>query len=139
LRKRAAIERTRVLVVDDALSARRAVQQAFEDSGYEVHVASDGFEALDVLRKHTINLIATDLEMPNLNGLELTKRVREVPAWSSTPIIMITSRGGERHRDAAFAVGVDEHFTKPFSDQQLLKTAASLLAGVRSGQLRAAV
>lgn len=129
LRKRAAIERTRVLVVDDALSARRAVQQVFEDSGYEVHLAGDGFEALDVLRRQTINLIATDLEMPNLNGLDLSKRVREIPAWSSIPIIMITSRGGERHRDAALAAGVDEHFTKPFSDRDLLRAATTLLAG----------
>ncbi len=128
LRKRAAIERTRVLVVDDALSARRAVQQAFEDSGYEVLVASDGFEALDVLRGQTISLIATDLEMPNLNGLELTKRVREVPAWSTIPIIMITSRSGEHHRDMALSVGVNQHFTKPFSNVDLLHAATALLS-----------
>jgi chemotaxis protein histidine kinase CheA/ActR/RegA family two-component response regulator len=132
LRKRAEVERTRVLVVDDALSARRAVQQSFQDQGYEVHTASDGFEALEVLRNQSIALIATDLEMPNLNGLELTKRVREVPAWSAIPVIMITSRGGERHRQAALDFGVDEYFVKPFADQRLLQAATQLLARDRS-------
>jgi chemotaxis protein histidine kinase CheA/ActR/RegA family two-component response regulator len=127
LRQRAAIDRTRVLVVDDALSARRAVQQVFEDRGYEVHVASDGFEALEALRRHSIALIATDLEMPNLNGLELTKRVREIPDWQSVPVIMITSRGGERHRQVALDVGVDEYLVKPFSDRELLQVATQLL------------
>jgi chemotaxis protein histidine kinase CheA/ActR/RegA family two-component response regulator len=127
LRRRAATQRVRVLVVDDALSARRAVQTAFEDRGYEVHTASDGFEALEVLRKHAISLVATDLEMPNLNGLELTKRVRDVPAWASIPVVMITSRGGERHRQAALDVGVDEYLVKPFSDRQLIDVAQSFL------------
>jgi chemosensory pili system protein ChpA (sensor histidine kinase/response regulator) len=102
-----------------------------------VHLAGDGFEALDVLRRQTINLIATDLEMPNLNGLDLSKRVREIPAWSAIPIIMITSRGGERHRDAALAAGVDEHFTKPFSDRDLLSAATTLLAGSHRDAARA--
>jgi chemotaxis protein histidine kinase CheA/ActR/RegA family two-component response regulator len=132
LRQRAAVNRTRVLVVDDALSARRAVQHAFEDQGFEVHVASDGFEALEVLRSQPISLVATDLEMPNLNGLELTRRMREVPAWASIPIIMITSRGGERHRQTAQSAGVDVYLTKPFSDADLLANAKHLLQAERA-------
>jgi chemosensory pili system protein ChpA (sensor histidine kinase/response regulator) len=127
LQRRAAVSRTRVLVVDDALSARRAVEQVFEDQGYEVYSAGDGFEALEVLRKWDIALVATDLEMPNLNGLELVKRMREVPAWSAIPVAMITSRVGERHRSAALAAGVDEYLVKPFSDRQLAQTAENLL------------
>jgi chemotaxis protein histidine kinase CheA/ActR/RegA family two-component response regulator len=127
LQQRAAVNRTRVLVVDDALSARRAVEHVFEDQGYEVHTASDGFEALEILRKHPISLVATDLEMPNLNGLDLTKRMREVPAWSAIPVVMITSRGGERHRQAAINVGVNEYLVKPFSDRQLVDVTQSFL------------
>jgi chemotaxis protein histidine kinase CheA/ActR/RegA family two-component response regulator len=131
LQRRAAVSRTRVLVVDDALSARRAVEHVFEDQGYEVHSASDGFEALEVLRRWDIALVATDLEMPNLNGLELAKRMREVPAWSTIPVIMITSRGGERHRNAALSAGVHEYLVKPFSDQQLAQVAATQLRATR--------
>jgi chemosensory pili system protein ChpA (sensor histidine kinase/response regulator) len=131
LQRRAAVSRTRVLVVDDALSARRAVEHVFEDQGYEVHSASDGFEALEVLRRWDIALVATDLEMPNLNGLELAKRMREVPAWSAIPVIMITSRGGERHRNAALSAGVHEYLVKPFSDQQLAQVAASQFQATR--------
>ncbi|TAG81339.1 MAG: hybrid sensor histidine kinase/response regulator [Betaproteobacteria bacterium] len=127
LRQRAEAERVRILVVDDALSARRALRQSFENSGFEVVMAADGFEALEALRRHPIALIATDLEMPNLNGVELARRVREVPAWSLLPIIMITSRSGERHRVVADAAGVDRYLTKPFSDVLLIETAKSLL------------
>jgi chemotaxis protein histidine kinase CheA/CheY-like chemotaxis protein len=127
LRQRAAVNRIRVLVVDDALSARRAVEHVFEDHGYEVHSASDGFEALEILRKHPISLVATDLEMPNLNGLDLTRRMRDVPQWRAIPVVMITSRGGERHRQAALEVGVNEYLVKPFSDRQLVDVAETYL------------
>lgn len=127
LRQRAEAERVRILVVDDALSARRALRQSFENSGFEVVMAADGFEALEALRRQPIALIATDLEMPNLNGVELARRVREVPAWSNLPIMMITSRSGERHQAVAEAAGVDSYLTKPFSDARLIETAKSLL------------
>jgi chemosensory pili system protein ChpA (sensor histidine kinase/response regulator) len=132
LQQRAAVNRVRILVVDDALSARRAVQHVFEDQGFEVHVASDGFEALEVLRRQSISLVATDLEMPNLNGLDLTRRMREVPAWFSIPVVMITSRGGERHRQVAIDVGVDAYLMKPFSDADLLTNAKRLLQTERA-------
>ncbi|MGL5004929.1 MAG: response regulator, partial [Casimicrobium sp.] len=103
-----------------------------EDRGYEVFAANDGFEALEVLRQQPIALVATDLEMPNLNGLELAKRMREVPNWSAIPIIMVTSRGGDRHREAAQDAGVDAYLVKPFSDAQVISTAQRLLAGERA-------
>ncbi len=131
LRRRAEAARLRVLVVDDALSARRALQQSFEDRGFEVLSAGDGFEALEVLRQHRISLVATDLEMPNLNGLELARRMREVPDWASIPIVMVTSRGGDRHRQAALESGVDEYLVKPFANQQLIAAADALIANRR--------
>ncbi len=120
LRRRQAAPRTRILVVDDALSVRRAMQQLLQDAGYEVVLANDGFEAIEQLRKQLPALILTDLEMPNLNGLELTRRVRELPLWASLPVVMITSRAGDKHRTLAQEAGVDVYMTKPYLDADLL-------------------
>ena len=129
LRRRREVERTRVLVVDDAWSVRRSMQQLLEDAGYEVATAADGFEALDRLRASPPALVITDLEMPNLNGLELTRRVREVPHWSGIPVVMITSRTSDKHRGEAARAGVDVYLTKPYQDADLLLQVRSLCAG----------
>ncbi len=128
MRRRLAIERTRVLVVDDALSVRRAMQQLLNDAGYDVAMAADGFEAIEQIRLKRPALLLTDLEMPNLNGLELTRRVREVPQWMDIPVVMITSRAGDKHRDMAAEVGVDVYLTKPYLDADLLEHVRSLCA-----------
>lgn len=126
LRKRLRIERTRVLVVDDAWSVRRSMQQLLEDAGYEVATAADGYEALDRLRAKPPALLITDLEMPNLNGLELTRRVREVPQWSAIAVVMITSRTSDKHRTQALQAGVDVYLTKPYQDADLLAQVRTL-------------
>ena len=128
MRKRLTIKKTRVLVVDDALSVRRSMEQLLGDAGYEVTTANDGFLALDSMRAHPPAILVTDLEMPNLNGLELTKRVREVPQWMSLPVIMITSRATEKHRDMALDAGVDLYLTKPYTDAVLLEHVRNLTA-----------
>ncbi len=121
LRKRLAVKKTRVLVVDDALSVRRSMEQLLEDAGYEVTSANDGFLALDSLRDKPPAIVLTDLEMPNLNGLDLTKRIREVPHFMDMPVIMITSRATDKHRDLALDAGVDLYLTKPYTDAALLE------------------
>ncbi len=121
LRKRLAVKRTRVLVVDDALSVRRSMEQLLEDAGYEVTSANDGFLALDSLRAKPPAIVLTDLEMPNLNGLDLTKRIREIPNYVGLPVIMITSRASDKHRDLAQDAGVDLYLTKPYTDAILLE------------------
>ena len=128
LRRRLAVERTRILVVDDALSVRRSMQQLLGDAGYDVATASDGFEAIEQIRFKRPALVLTDLEMPNLNGLELTRRVREVQQWMDLPIVMITSRAGDKHRDMAAEVGVDVYLTKPYLDADLLAHVRTLCA-----------
>ena len=128
LRRRLAVERTRVLVVDDALSVRRSMQQLLGDAGYDVATASDGFEAIEQLRLKRPSLVLTDLEMPNLNGLELTRRVREVPLWMDLPVVMITSRAGDKHRQIAAEAGVDVYLTKPYLDADLLNHVRTLCA-----------
>ena len=128
MRKRLTIKKTRILVVDDALSVRRSMEQLLGDAGYEVTTANDGFLALDSMRENLPAILLTDLEMPNLNGLELTKRVREVPQWMGLPVIMITSRATEKHRDMAMAAGVDLYLTKPYTDAALLENVRALTA-----------
>ena len=120
LRRRLQVERTRVLVVDDALSVRRSMQQLLGDAGYDVATASDGFEAIEQIRIKRPALMLTDLEMPNLNGLELTRRVREVQQWADIPVVMITSRAGDKHRKIADEAGVNVYLTKPYLDADLL-------------------
>lgn len=120
MRRRMAVQRTRVLVVDDALSVRRSMQQLLEDAGYEVITAADGFLALEALRTQTPAIVLTDLEMPHLNGLELTKRLRELPQFMATPVVMITSRTSDKHRAMATEVGVDLYLTKPYTDAVLV-------------------
>ena len=121
LRRRQAISRTRILVVDDALSVRRSMEQLLEDAGYEVTSANDGFEALESLRLKPPAIVLTDLEMPNLNGLDLTRRIRELPQFMGLPVVMITSRASDKHRDMATSVGVDLYLTKPYTDAALLE------------------
>ena len=121
LRRRMAVQRTRVLVVDDALSVRRSMEQLLEDAGYDVVTAADGFLALEVVRSKTPAIVLTDLEMPNLNGLELTKRLRELPQFMGTPIVMITSRASDKHRNLAEEAGVDLYLTKPYTDAALIE------------------
>ncbi len=121
LRRRMAVQRTRILVVDDALSVRRSMEQLLEDAGYEVFSASDGFLALEAVRTKVPAIVLTDLEMPNLNGLELTKRLRELPQFMGTPIVMITSRASDKHRDMAEEAGVDLYLTKPYTDAALIE------------------
>lgn len=128
LRRRLQVERTRVLVVDDALSVRRSMQQLLGDAGYDVALAADGFEAIEQIRLKRPALMLTDLEMPNLNGLELTRRVREVPQWMDMPIVMITSRAGDKHRQIASDAGVDVYLTKPYLDADLLMHVRTLSA-----------
>jgi chemosensory pili system protein ChpA (sensor histidine kinase/response regulator) len=115
-------------VVDDALSVRRSMEQLLGDAGYEVTTANDGFLALDSMREKPPAILVTDLEMPNLNGLDLTKRVREVPQWMGLPVIMITSRATEKHRNMALEVGVDLYLTKPYTDAALLEHVRALTA-----------
>jgi chemosensory pili system protein ChpA (sensor histidine kinase/response regulator) len=128
MRRRLGIQRTRVLVVDDALSVRRSMEQLLQDAGYEVITAADGFLALEELRKKPPALVLTDLEMPNLNGLELTKRVRELPQFMDLPVVMITSRASDKHRDMALEQGVDLYLTKPYTDAVLIDHVKRLTA-----------
>ncbi len=111
----------RVLVVDDSLSVRKSLTQLLEDSAFEVVGAGDGLDAIRMLETFKPHVICTDLEMPNMNGLELTEHLRRRADTRDLPIIMITSRSMDKHRDQAKRAGVDFYVTKPYTDADLLQ------------------
>jgi chemosensory pili system protein ChpA (sensor histidine kinase/response regulator) len=119
------MRRSRVLIVDDSMSVRRAVATLLEDHGYEVALARDGLEAVKSMDVSRPDVLLTDLEMPNMNGLELTAHVRSRPELSELPVIMITSRSMDKHRRQAMASGVNTYLTKPYTDQELLQHVAN--------------
>jgi CheY-like chemotaxis protein len=123
------LRRARVLVVDDSLSVRRAVASLLEDQGYEVALARDGLEAVKSLEASRPDVLLTDLEMPNMNGLELAAHVRANAALSALPVIMITSRSMDKHRRQALAAGVSAYLTKPYTDHELLQHVAEAVTG----------
>jgi chemosensory pili system protein ChpA (sensor histidine kinase/response regulator) len=95
--------------------------QLLQDATYEVKGAGDGMEAIRVLESFKPHLICTDMEMPNMNGMELAQHLRMEGTTRNLPIIMITSRSTEKHREQAMRAGVDFYLTKPYSDADLLK------------------
>jgi chemosensory pili system protein ChpA (sensor histidine kinase/response regulator) len=144
LRQVAQAKRQRVLVVDDAISVRKALVQLLQDAGFDAVGARDGFDALACVdgtdgnnraalaSKQGFDLVVTDLEMPNLNGLDFTRLLRQNPAYGTVPVVMITSRSTQKHRDAATQAGVSLYLTKPYTDEALLVHVRGLLAGAAS-------
>lgn len=115
-----------VLVVEDSISTRRSLAEFMQDLNYKVFTAKDGVEAIEVMRDHSPTLLLTDLEMPRMNGLELTSYVRSHDETKDIPIIMLTSRTTEKHRQEAKSIGVNEYLSKPFVEDLLLEKVQSL-------------
>jgi len=126
--QRARIAPTRLLVVDDAWTVRMTMKQLLEDAGFQVDTAHNGNAALERLRQAVPDLVLTDLEMPEMNGLELTRRMRQLPAWRDIPLVMITSRSAKKHQEAAQQAGVQLYLTKPYRDADLLAHIGKMLA-----------
>jgi CheY-like chemotaxis protein len=118
-----------VLIVDDALTVRTALRQLVQDAGYHVEAARDGIEAIKCLEAFKPRLVLTDLEMPNMNGVELTAHLRGRGDMKEVPIIMITSRSQDKHRRMAREAGVDLYLTKPYNDAELLQAMREVIAG----------
>ena len=108
------------MVVDDSLSARRALSQLLSDAGYAVKTARDGLEAVDLLGSVRPDIMFVDMEMPRMNGIELTSHLRSRGGFEELPVVMITSRSTEKHRHQAENAGVNLYLTKPYSDDKLL-------------------
>ncbi|QSQ24443.1 response regulator [Pyxidicoccus parkwayensis] len=102
----------RILVVDDSPLTRELISNLLEAVGYDTVMAGDGAEALDLADAHALDLVVTDLEMPGVDGLELTRRLKGHPAHSSLPVVILTTRGGEDDRRRGLAAGADGYITK---------------------------
>jgi chemosensory pili system protein ChpA (sensor histidine kinase/response regulator) len=121
-------ERPSVLVVDDSLSVRRVLAGLLRAAGWEVQLARDGREALELLQDavRLPSVLVVDIEMPRMNGYELLASLRREPALSRLPVVFLTSRAGERHRAGALALGADGYLVKPYEDAHLLATLTRL-------------
>ncbi len=107
------------LIVDDSLSTRRSLSQFAADLGLDVATAKDGFEAIEVIDQRLPALMLVDMEMPRMNGLELCAHLRAREETRHLPIIMITSRNSDKHRQLARQAGVDYYLCKPFAEDEL--------------------
>lgn len=114
------------LVVDDSISVRRSLSEFMENIGYKVRTAHDGIEAFEIARACKPDIILTDMEMPRMNGIELTSYLKSSTDMSDIPVIMVTSRSAERHREEAMKVGIDAYLTKPYAEEELLEAIKHL-------------
>ena len=120
------------LVVDDSVSVRRTMALFLSDLGFEVDNAADGIEALGRVEHRVPELLLVDLEMPRMNGVELTRALRSDPRTAAVAIIMITSRSTEKHRQLALSAGVDAFLVKPYSEDELAALITSTMASRQS-------
>ncbi|MFZ3002392.1 MAG: Hpt domain-containing protein [Undibacterium umbellatum] len=109
-----------VMVVDDSLTVRRVTQRLLTREGFQVILAKDGIDALEQLQSVTPDVMLVDIEMPRMDGFDLTRNVRSDSRTSHIPIIMITSRTADKHRNYAKELGVNEYFGKPYREDDLL-------------------
>lgn len=117
-----------VMVVDDSLTVRRVTQRLLERNGYDVILAKDGVDALRQLQDRLPDVMLVDIEMPRMDGFDLTRNLRSGAATRSIPILMITSRTAEKHRSMAFELGVNEYLGKPYQEDELLTLIRRYLA-----------
>jgi chemosensory pili system protein ChpA (sensor histidine kinase/response regulator) len=127
--------RVTVLIVDDSINVRRFLAMTLEKSGYRVEQAKDGLEAMEKLRKlqtlpksSHVRAVICDIEMPRLDGFGFLVQSRSDENCKNIPVVMLTSRSGNKHRDLAMRLGASAYFAKPFKDNELLQTLSQLVA-----------
>jgi chemosensory pili system protein ChpA (sensor histidine kinase/response regulator) len=138
LHRRAAQEET-VLIVDDSISIRRSVAGLLRAAGWRTFEARDGLEALELLdrRASPPSAILMDIEMPRMDGYELAAALRARPEFESVPLLMLTSRAGEKHRQKALRLGVDRYLVKPCPEDLLVAELRNCIAARRGSRLAA--
>ncbi|WP_342620775.1 Hpt domain-containing protein [Rhodoferax sp. GW822-FHT02A01] len=109
-----------ILVVDDSITVRRVTQRLLKREGFRVALANDGLHALEVLREEKPAVVLSDIEMPRMDGFELVRNIRADESLRDLPVIMITSRIAQKHRDHAVELGVDHCLGKPYAEDELL-------------------
>ncbi len=117
-----------ILVVDDSLTVRRVTQRLLVREGYRVTLAKDGLDALERLAEEVPQVVLSDIEMPRMDGFDLVRNLRADARWRNLPVIMITSRIAQKHRDHAAELGVDHYLGKPYSEEDLMALIARYTA-----------
>src|ERR1700685_3590060 len=115
----------KILVVDDEPAVRRALERALRLESYEVEMAEDGRQALDLLAEHPADAVILDVMMPGIDGLEVCRRMRS--AGDRTPVLMLTARDGIDDRVTGLDVGADDYMVKPFALRELMARLRALL------------
>ncbi|PPU40237.1 Hpt domain-containing protein [Xanthomonas arboricola] len=120
-----------VMVVDDSLTMRKVTSRVLERHNLDVTTARDGVEALELLQERVPDLMLLDIEMPRMDGYELATAMHADPRFKAVPIVMITSRSGEKHRQRAFEIGVQRYLGKPYQELDLMRNVYDLLGIAR--------
>ena len=128
-------EPRRILVVDDEPQITRVLRTSLSSQGYDIRIANDGETALEILKDWAADLVITDLSMPNMDGLELCRRLREK---SQVPIVVLSVKGEERTKVRALDAGADDYVTKPFGMNELLARVRANLRRVATPESLAA-
>jgi len=116
-----------ILAVDDSASMRQMVSFTLKGAGYDVTEAKDGQEALQIAKSNSYNLVITDINMPNMDGITLTKELRTLPAYKFTPILTLTTESSTDKKMAGKQAGATGWIVKPFNPDQLLATVKKVL------------
>lgn len=116
-----------LLLVDDSISIRKVIAMMLEKAGYKVDVAVDGVEAMEKLTNKPYALLITDLEMPRMHGYELIAEVKGNQEMQQMPIVVMTSRAGEKHQNKAIELGADDYIVKPVDEETLLNSIRKLM------------
>ena len=115
------------MVVDDSITMRKVTGRVLERNNFEVVTAKDGLDALERLADRVPDLMLLDIEMPRMDGYELATAMKADPRLRNVPIIMITSRTGEKHRQRAMDIGVNRYLGKPYQENELMRNVFALL------------
>jgi chemosensory pili system protein ChpA (sensor histidine kinase/response regulator) len=117
-----------VMVVDDSITVRKVTTRLLERHNMQVITAKDGVDAVTLLQEHRPDVMLLDIEMPRMDGYELARHMRSTPELKDIPIIMITSRTGDKHRNRALELGVRRYLGKPYQEAELLENIYTVLA-----------
>ncbi|MFL5705248.1 MAG: response regulator, partial [Ktedonobacteraceae bacterium] len=118
-----------ILVVDDSPSVRRVVSNMLKQHGWEVQMARDGLEALDLISHETPAAVLLDIEMPRMDGYELIATIRAQEQYRTLPLVVLTSRAAAKHQQRAMQLGASSYVVKPYQDEELINTLNSLVYG----------
>lgn len=116
-----------ILAVDDSASMRQMVSFTLKGAGYDVIEAADGVEALNIAKTKGVNLVITDVNMPNMDGISLIKQLRTLPSYRFTPLLMLTTESSPEKKQQGKAAGATGWIVKPFNPDQLLNTVKKVL------------